>query len=268
MISHDWGHNEQMIPELHATASPSSSLVQQIPGGWRLQIPPGAAGSYRIAQLDDYAGKPRSAFVWRPPCGLEVQARSSSSGATPGTWGFGFWNDPFSLSLGLEGGTRRFPCLPNAAWFFIASHPNYLSFRDDLPAQGVLASTFRSPHLPALVLAASGILLPLLAIPPLGRAFRRLAGRIIEQDAVQLNINLAEQHLYRIDWQASAVSFVVDGQIVLQTPVSPLAPLGLVLWIDNQFAALPPDGRLRFGTLANPAEAWIEITGLSLKSQS
>jgi hypothetical protein len=259
---------EHRIPELHTTASPSSSLVKQIPGGWRLQISPGSAGSYRIAQLDDYTGKPRSNFAWQPPCSLEVKARSSNLEAIPGTWGFGFWNDPFSMSLGLGGGTRRFPCLPNAAWFFIASHPNYLSFRDDLPARGALAATFRSPHMPTLVLASGGLFLPLLAIPSLGRASRRLARRFIEQDAIPLNINLAEQHLYRIDWQEDEVRFLVDGEIVLQTNVSPISPLGLVIWIDNQFASLPPDGRLRFGTLASAVEAWIEITALSVRSQS
>jgi hypothetical protein len=51
----------------------------------------------------------------------------------------------------------RLPALPNTAWFFFASPPNYLSLRDDLPAQGALAAVFRSPRLPAslLVLGAA-----------------------------------------------------------------------------------------------------------------
>jgi hypothetical protein len=37
-----------------------------------------------------------------------------------------------------------------------------------------------------------------------------------------------------------------------------------VIWIDNQYAALPPTGRLSFGALPNPQPAWIEISDLSL----
>ena len=36
------------------------------------------------------------------------------------------------------------PTVPQAAWFFWSSPASYLSFRDDLPANGMLAQTFRS----------------------------------------------------------------------------------------------------------------------------
>jgi hypothetical protein len=36
--------------------------------------------------------------------------------------------------------------------------------------------------------------------------------------------------------------------------------MGLVLWIDNQYAAFPPDGKLRAGTLPALEEAWLEIS--------
>jgi hypothetical protein len=55
------------------------------------------------------------------------------------------------------------------------------------------------------------------------------------------------------------VIFLVDGVRVLETEVSPDGRLGVVIWIDNQYAALPPDGRMRYGTLENPERAWIEI---------
>ena len=41
--------------------------------------------------------------------------------------------------------------------------------------------------------------------------------------------------------------------------IAPHGRLSLVIWIDNQYAALPPVGRLRYGTLPNPAPAWMEI---------
>jgi hypothetical protein len=71
-------------------------------------------------------------------------------------------------------------------------------------------------------------------------------------------------HVYQIGWNPDDVIFSVDGVTVLQTPISPRGPLVLVIWIDNQYAALPPTGRLSFGALPNPQPAWIEISDLSL----
>jgi hypothetical protein len=174
------------------------------------------------------------------------------------------WNDPFSLSLGVGGGVRRFPALPNTAWFFFASPPNYLSFRDDLPAQGNLAMTFCSPLWPAIILAAAVPLLPIAIIPAFARLMRRLARRIIQQSSLDFNINLAEWHHYHIDWRLDGASFSIDGACVLETNISPPGRLGLVIWIDNQFAALPPDGRLRYGTLENPESVWIEAKDIQM----
>jgi hypothetical protein len=46
---------------------------------------------------------------------------------------------------------------------------------------------------------------------------------------------------------------------VFESAVSPHPPLGLVIWIDNQFAAFAPDGKIGFGVLENPEPAWLEI---------
>jgi hypothetical protein len=40
--------------------------------------------------------------------------------------------------------------------------------------------------------------------------------------------------------------------------------MGLVLWIDNQFAAFPPDGKVRFGSLENPEPVWMELSAISV----
>ena len=93
-----------------------------------LSVPAGKADQYRLAQLDDYAQLTRSKFPLRPPRTLSLSARTSSD-SIPGTWGFGFWNDPFGMSLGFGGNPFRMPALPNAVWFFGASEENYLSFR-------------------------------------------------------------------------------------------------------------------------------------------
>jgi hypothetical protein len=189
----------------------------------------------------------------------------------PGTWGFGLWNDPFSLSLGFGGATRRFPALPDTAWFFHASPPNYLSLRDDLPAQGFLAATFRSSRLPALLLAALSPGLVFFTLPPLARLLRRLARQMIRQAAVLVDgegkCSPAGWHAYQIGWYQDKVTFAVDGETILETPVSPRGPLALVLWIDNQYAALPPNGRLSFGALPTAQPGWIEIDNLSIEAE-
>ncbi len=74
-----------------------------------------------------------------------------------------------------------------------------------------------------------------------------------------MRLDPTEWHEYCLSWRQAAVDFQVDGQTVLQTEVVPVGPLGLVIWIDNQYAAFPADGRLRYGMLASEAEAWIEV---------
>lgn len=227
---------------------------------WRLSIPAGQAGLYRLAQLDNYGTCQRSSFPHRAPFYLELESRASAA-SLPGTWGFGLWNDPFSMGA-LTGKTLRFPALPNTAWFFFASAENCLALRDDLPANGSLAATFQAPLTPSLLLALGAIALPLMALPSGRRLARRFAARIVQQDAVSLDLNPADWHTYALAWQADQVRFTLDGRTLLQTKVAPAGPLGLVIWIDNQYAAFRPDGSLAYGMLENPQPAWIEVRNL------
>jgi hypothetical protein len=251
------------FPELKPNTSPGAAAIPFETGEWRLEIPPGPKGRYRLAQLDDYNRLPRRDFSWDPPFSLTLSARVSSSSIS-GTWGFGLWNDPFSLSLGLGGGTRRFPTLPNAAWFFFASPPNYLSLRDDLPAQGFLAQTFQSPSISASILALGSTGFPLLAWPWMARKFRTLLGRIIKEDSLDLSNDGTQWHAYTLEWRLDLVSFRVDGASVFETRVSPGGRLGLVVWIDNQYASFPPSGRLSYGSLSTLESAWLEIKSISI----
>ena len=255
----------QVKPQLQSKHTKGARVVEIGTDAWRLEIPSGPRGPYRLAQLDDYAGHARRAFPWRPGLRLSLRARASAA-MIPGTWGFGLWNDPFGLAIlrGVE--ILRLPTLPNTAWFFFASPPNYLSLRDDLPAHGGLAATFNSPRAPAPALALGLPALPLLLLPPAARLLRRLGRRIVHQAAVQLAIDARQWHHFSLDWRAGQVTFRVDDAIELQTNASPQGPLGLVLWVDNQFAAFSPAGRVRFGTLANPEPAWIEIQDLRIES--
>ena len=261
-------YNGDVRVNIHNKLQPSvtceSIVTQKESGYWHLGIPAGPGGQYRLAQLDDYGLLPRNAFQWHPPVHLELRAKASARNI-PGTWGFGLWNDPFSLSLGLGGGTRRFPSLPNAMWFFFASSQNHLSIYDDLPANGQLAASFSSPSIPSALLAFGSPLVPLMALPATARWLRRIARRWITQDSTQLGVNVIDWHHYKLTWNHDGISFELDGTNVMRSKVTPRGPLGFLVWIDNQFAALPPNGKFSYGTLENDEPAWIEIMDLQMK---
>jgi hypothetical protein len=224
-----------------------------------------------VAQLDDYTKSARKDFPHRPSLSLSLRARASAA-SLPGTWGFGLWNDPFGLSIGFGGNPLRLPALPNAIWFFHASQENYLSFGDPSPplrgqagsgqgkpGNGFLAQVFRSPVLPLGRLARIGVTLPFSRVQA-----RKLMGQIVEEDGVGLGVDVTKWHAYRFEWSPQRSAFWVDEALVLETPVSPRPPLGLVIWIDNQFAAWQPDGKIGFGVLENTEPAWLEIEDLKL----
>ena len=249
--------------QLKQSLSAGASAAATVEGGWRLEIPPGPQGQYRLAQLDDYSSLKRDRFPWQAPVSFSLMARVSSA-FIPGTWGFGFWNDPFSLSLGFGGGSRRFPALPNTAWYFFASPQNYLSLRDDAPARGNLVQTFLSPKVPALLLAMGSIGLPLMAFRRIARAMRRVLRTVVRDDSYALTHDLKTWHRYALVWEDDQVTFLVDGTTTFSTVVIPAGQLGLVIWIDNQFLSFTPDGRLGYGRLACNKPAWLEIKDLEV----
>ncbi len=251
-------------PELHVSKTHSASVTQLAEDSWRLQIPSGSHHRYRLAQLDDHSSGRRSRFPWKAPLTLRLQARVSANDL-PGTWGFGLWNDPFSFLLGYEGVVLRLPTLPSAAWFFHASQQNYLSFRDDLPANGLLAATFSPTAVSPIVLALGSPLLALTLIPGAAQWVRRLLRRPIQQAAARLQAGLVDWHAYRLEWAVGQARFFLDDTEVFATGIVPCSPLTLVMWIDNQYMALPPSGRLTYGYLPNPEPAWLEIKDFHLQ---
>jgi hypothetical protein len=248
-------------PLLKKRNSPNAQ-VTEIEGGWRLNLDAGAAGAYRLAQLDDYAGTWRGAFPHGPSFSITLRARASKADL-PGTWGFGLWNDPFGFSLGSGGTARRLPSLPNAAWFFFASPENHLSLRNDQPGKGALAGSYRAARIPALMLASGLLAAPLLWLPPASRMLRRIAAHLMGHELAQLSIDPTAWHEYALHWQAAQVTFLIDEAIVFKA-LAPWPPLGLVLWLDNQYAAWRPDGRVAYGTLSTPPDCWVEIKDLRI----
>jgi hypothetical protein len=247
----------KLIPRFTSGANVEGISRDKQRQGYRLSIPAGKADKYRLAQLDDYTKTARKRFPLRPPVRLTLSARASSN-SIPGTWGFGLWNDPFGLSLGLGGNPFRLPVLPNAVWFFGASKENYLSFRDDKPAQGFLAQAFRSPKFHPLLIPAG------IALPFSRKLLRRLLGKVIGEDGISLSLDVTQWHDYNLNWREDRIAFEVDEIPVFESSVSPRSPLGLVIWIDNQYAAFTPEGNIRFGVLENPEPAWLEIKDLTM----
>ncbi|RJP48159.1 MAG: hypothetical protein C4583_14810 [Anaerolineaceae bacterium] len=250
----------------------SKAQITPLPNGWRLDIPAGDTSAYRFAQLDDYTGLPRTRFSSHPPLTLSLRARTSSN-SIPGTWGFGLWNDPFGLSLGFGGNPFRLPTPPNAIWFFHASEENWLSFQNPengrthrsapIAGNGFLAQAFRSPRIPSPILASLGLLsLPIVLVNLATRKTRKwlrgLAGRVIGEDGKRLSVDQTHWHSYRFEWSLTRSALWVDDALVLETSVSPRPPLGLVIWLDNQFARFTPEGEIGFGVLKNEA-AWLEV---------
>jgi len=269
-----------VIPPLTPRYTPGAHVEQlsDNPSHYRLFIPAGSGNAYRLAQLDDYSELPRKNFPHRSLT-LSLLARTSSD-SIPGTWGFGLWNNPFGLSLGFGSNPFHLPALPNAVWFFGASEENYLSFGGRVGeavsrppvANGFIAQTFRSPRFhPLLILAG-------LVLPFSRKTARRVISRVIGEDGVQLwnkgnnsssptsklvdsrgvSVDPIQWHRYRLEWSATRVVWEVDDVQVFESSVSPNPPLGLVIWIDNQYAAFTPEGKIGMGVLKNEA-AWLEV---------
>lgn len=216
-------------------------------GGCRLTIPPTPHG-YADAQLDDTHDLPRRRFRWTPPLRLTVRARVDPA-APVGTWGFGLWNDPFAVSIGMGGAARRVPCGPRALWFFYASPPNAFGFTAG-PRSGWRAMAIDTPAIPAIVLTPAAIVGAVLAQAPIvRRPVMRFALSCVTASEALLTSAADEAHDYGLVWERHQATFSVDGHVVLRAERPPKAPLGFVAWIDNQYAVATPEEGLRFGTL-------------------
>ena len=216
------------------------------------------AGQYSDAQLDDYHTSPRRQWPWRPPLKLSLRARASHPHLV-GTAGFGFWNDPFTLS-------GRVTTLPQAIWFFYASPPSNMALAPDVPGCGWKAAIVNATWSNALrsgVPAAIAVLWARLT----GRATSaaRWVQRISGAQEALVAIDWTEWHTYELDWRRDAASFCVDRVQVLQASQPPCGPLGFVAWVDNQFAISTPRGEFRFGLLDAPGDQWLELDWIRIE---
>jgi hypothetical protein len=172
-----------------------------------------------------------------------------------GTAGFGFWNDPFLMT-----GKRR-PALPRALWFFYASPPSNMKLDLSTPGCGWKAATIDAATWPFLLLApAIPIAVPLMHLQAAYRRLWPVGQRAIRASEASVAADMTAWHTYVIEWGRERARFLVDGATVLDCDTPPRGPLGLVIWLDNQYLAINPQGRLRYGLLANQGEQWMELS--------
>lgn len=240
------------------------ATVQAHAGTVRLALGGQEGVEYCDAQLDDYSVD--GVLRWQPPVCLSLRARfSHPTDALQGTLGFGFWNDPLQMTTNSTGKwgipTMR---LPQAAWFFFAASPSNLPWAYAVPGIGWKAATLD---------ASRGRVRLLLPFAPIAMLMCRLPGiytrlwpwiqSLLKIDEKLLSTQTHQWHEYRLLWDVGEVRFWVDEAEVFCTSRSPQGPLGLVIWIDNQFMVATPQGILRHG-LVSSGEQWLEIASLEV----
>ncbi len=90
--------------------------------------------------------------------------------------------------------------------------------------------------------------------------------KVIGEDEIRLGVDVTEWHSYQLTWNKNRVACAVDDVQVFESPASPNPPLGIIIWIDNQYAVFTPAGKIGFGVLENAEPAWIEIKDLNITS--
>jgi hypothetical protein len=243
-------------------------VINSLEGGkFRLSLPP-QAKPYCDAQLDDTQPLSRASFKWRPPVKVKLRARASHPDPS-GTLGFGFWNDPFTLSLGQGGAARKLPAAPQALWFFYGSPRVDLPLAPDIAGNGWKAASLCSPRIPSLFLGPLALAaIGLSTLRPFRSWIISTAIRKVHAEEVILQVPLTEWHTYSLEWNTAAAEFRLDGVLQLKAVHPPNGPLGFVLWIDNQYAVVNPKDGIRFGTVETQQGEWLEVEMLQLSSSS
>jgi hypothetical protein len=232
------------------------------PGSLRFTLAGATAHRYTNAQIDDYSRRTgRRHFAWRPPVSLRVRARfSHRESELRGTAGFGFWNDPFLMT------DLRMPARPQAIWFFFGSPPGNMKLDWRVPGSGWKAAALDAARPASLVLAPLAPLAVLLMnARPLYRALWPRIQRALRIREALLALDMTAWHTYELDWGRHRARFRVDGRPVCTAFPSPRGPLGLVVWMDNQYMVVTPQGRFRWGVLEVEGPQWMEIERLSVE---
>ena len=155
--------------------------------------------------------------------------------------------------------------LPRAVWFFSRAAAR-MALAKDVPGFGWKAATLdagRPLAVAMLPLAPVGFLL--MRVPALYRRLWPVAQRAIGVSEAVLPVDLDAPHVYELEWQARGVTFRVDGQTVHRASTSPRGPLGFIAWMDNQYAIVTPQGRIRFGVQPVIREQWLALDEVAIE---
>jgi hypothetical protein len=125
-----------------------------------------------------------------------------------------------------------------------------------------MAQTFCSPRFHPLLIFAG------LALPFSRKTTRKLLSKVIDEDSSAISVDVTQWHRYRLEWEAKRTAWYVDDALMFESSVSPNAsrPLGVIIWIDNQYAAFTPEGRIAFGVLEGEEE-WLEVEDIVISER-
>jgi len=238
---------------MNRVAQGNADVSEITPGHWRLQVD-GTATQYCNAQLDDYHHLQRQAFPWAPPVSLSLWAKGPA--AHQGTWGFGWWNAPYSPL------TSALPARPASVWFFGNGHGN-MAWSPDSCATGFKAAMLETRTWQSLIIAPFAPLIMLANHQP--RIYRWLWSRLMPHLRLHETMIATPDdtwHRYQIDWRADSVTWSIDDVIITHTSCAPHGPLGICIWIDNQWLTATPDGR--FGWGLSDAHGTLEIRDITI----
>jgi hypothetical protein len=188
-----------------------------------------------------------------------VETRNLEASTLLGTAGFGFWNDPFMLT------EKRLPALPRAIWFFYASPPSDMKLDLSTRGWGWKAATIDADRPSFWLLAPTiPIAVPLMHVDAAHRRLWPIAQRTIGVSEAPVDVDMTAWHTYVVEWGVRTARFLVDGQVILACATPPQGPLGLVIWLDNQYMIVTPQGRLRHGLLDKPGQQWLELAAVTV----
>lgn len=271
------------VDEIARLAAGAHPWRHHLVGGGRLERGEGgslilategaSADAYSDAQVDDYGwplgrtmlgggprqtrGLRRERLIRRPPLRVRVRARfSHQAGELRGTAGFGLWNYPIALPLGM----------PRALWFFYGSAPGDMPLALGVPGRGWKAAGLDTGRPQALALAPlAPILVPLMWAPPLYRGLWPPIQRAVGVAEALVRAPMTAWHDYTLEWGEATSRLLVDGRVVLADAPSPRGPMCFVAWVDNQYLVATPQGRFRWGVVAVPGRQWLELAGLTIE---
>jgi len=251
------------------------SRLMDVPKNWRtiqkgegqvfeeakitLKLPKDEIGkSYSNAQIDDYPNLKRRDFLNEAPLKFKIKARLKCEEEPKGTFGFGFWNDPFLMT------EPRMPSLPKAIWFFGSSSESSMDLAIGLPGHGWKMGCIDAWSWKFLLLIPTiPFSVPLMWIPFIRRKLWPIAQKFMKCSEALVPVSVKDWHEYEIDWQTNLVTFYIDNQKQFEAP-APKGKLGLVIWIDNQYMKIDPRAKMSCGNLHLKHEQSLEIESFEL----